>query len=64
MVCAEELKEGDTIVVKLNGEAWEVTSKTGKSLGQLSWSLARKAIPYLNFITVAEGTVVSITPKS
>ena len=64
VVCAEELKEGDTIVVKLNGEAWEVTSKNGKSLGQLSWSLARKAIPYLNFITVAEGTVVSITPKS
>ena len=64
VACAEEVKEGDAIVVKLNGEAWEVTSKNGKSLGKLSWSLARKAIPYLNFITVAEGTVVSITPKS
>ena len=64
VVCAEKLNEGDPIIVKLNGDAWEITSKSGKSLGQLSCSLARKAIPYLNFITVAEGSVASITPKS
>lgn len=64
VACAEGLKEGDPVIIKLNGEAWEVTSKSGKSLGQLSWFLARKAIPYLNFITVLEGSVAGITPKS
>ena len=62
--CAEELKEGDPVVIKLNGEAWEVTSKSGKSLGELNWELAREAIPYVSFITVAEGRVASIMPKS
>ena len=65
VACAEELKEGDPIIVRYNNEmALEVTSKSGKSLGLISWLLARKAIPYWNYLTILEGSVFNIMPKS
>ena len=64
VACAESLKENDPVRIILRGESWEVASIDGKSLGELSWLMARQAIPYLNIISISEGAVASITPKS
>lgn len=64
VACAESLSVGSPILVKMKGNTWEATSIDGKSLGELGSLLARKSIPYMNFITVSQGSVADIMPKS
>lgn len=64
VACAETLRENDPISIVVKDDVWEVTSKNGKSLGELGWLMARQATPYLNFISVTNCSVASITPKS
>ncbi len=64
VACAETLRENDPIRIVVKGDVWEVTSKSGKSLGTLGMSITREAGPYLNYITFANCFVANITPKS
>lgn len=64
VACAEALKENDPVKIVMKGESWEVASVDGKSLGELGGLMARQAIPYMNFISICDSAVHTITPKS